>query len=255
MKCKNCNAELYIRNGKFVCNYCGTSFIKEELFPVSTARTDFVIKGGVLLEYRGNQEAVCIPKGVISIGEYAFKNNLKVKKVVFSDTVTRIEKNAFEGCANLREISGYENVTYFANEVFLRAGLESVRIGDNVNCVGKYCFARMPNLKSLYYMPRKNIRLDHTFAFCPSLEVVETDRNYFYPSFKSFHESRKKSDDKRPTYSDAFLWTPYAALKKTQLLSKAKSGICPDCGGRVKKGLFRWKCVSCKIDYKPLKKG
>jgi hypothetical protein len=29
-----------------------------------------------------------------------------------------------------------------------------------------------------------------------------------------------------------------------------KKGICPECGGKIRKGLFHAKCKECKIDYK-----
>jgi len=250
MKCKNCGAELSYNNENYICNFCGSSFLREELLPLTLQNKEFKIVGGVLLAYLGNQSQVVIPSGTMSIGKEAFKNNLAVRKVIFSKTVTQIENNAFEGCANLTEIVDYSNVSKFGDECFRYAGLKHVTIGRNVELLGKGCFSRMPNLEVVSYSPEKILRLKNTFAYCPNLIEVEEDVYNFVPSCHSFLDVRHNPKNKRPTWGDAFVGTPYITIIKDKYLKLYRQGICPECGGKIIKLIFHAKCTSCGIDYK-----
>lgn len=250
MKCNNCGAELIFNNKNFTCKYCGSTFFKEELLPLTLQNKEFKIVGGVLLAYFGNQAQVVIPSGTIAIGKEAFKNNLAVIRVVFSKTVTQIESNAFEGCVNLTEIVDYYNVFKFGDECFKFAGLKQITIGRNVEYLGKGCFSRMPNLEVVYYAPNKILKLNHTFAYCQNLKVVEEEVHNFFPSFHFSLEVKNNPNNKRPTFSDAFVGTPYITKVKERYMSYYTQGICPECGGRINKGLFHAKCNNCGIDYK-----
>ena len=78
MKCKNCGAELVFANGVYSCSFCHSSFLQAELITPNKANVEFVVKGGVLSSYKGNNRVVNIPDGVIAIGPGAFKDNLTI---------------------------------------------------------------------------------------------------------------------------------------------------------------------------------
>lgn len=260
MQCKNCGAVLSQNNGVFVCQYCKTTYLKEELVPIREIKevivskhiipNDFVVKGGVLISYNGNKPEIVIPNGIISIGRNAFKNNVIIRKVTFSGTEKSIEDCAFEGCVNLLEICNYQNIENFGDGCFKYAGLKNIEIGVAVNKLGVNCFAFMPNLEKVNYLPKKNLKLFKTFSNCPKLKFVEMDDYYFFPSFVGFLVLRNNKENKRYTYFDAFYNTPFYNSVKEEIKSLYKQGICPKCGGRIKKRLFHAKCQSCGIDYK-----
>ena len=247
MNCKNCGGVLVDQGNTLVCQFCETTYLKEEFAPQTN---DFVIRGGTLTMYKGNKSLVVIPEGVVSIAENVFKNNLLITKVIFSRTVQVIGKNAFAGCTNLLEIENYQSVSTFDDECFYGAGLQSVEISSNVCELGKQCFANMPNLRTLTYTPNKDLVLHKTFANCKNLVEVNTDKNYFFPSFHSFREVVNNPTNKRYTYSDAFFGSAYIDVIKAELFEKYKKRECPECGGTVKIGLFHAKCQSCGIDLK-----
>lgn len=251
MKCKYCGAELKIKDDKFYCDYCNSSFIKEEYGIESREKkSDFLIKGGVLTLYLGNKNTVVIPDGVISIGNSAFKNNLSIQSVVFSKSVKLIDANAFEGCTNLKKICSYEQISSYGDEAFMNSGLTYISINNNVEYIGKYCFSKMPFLEEITYTPNRNLRLNHAFSYCPNLRDVEMDRHYFFPSMHSFLNLRNNPKNDRPTWHDAFVGTPFIRILYEKYKVLYKKGICPECGGKIKKSFFHAKCKNCKIDYK-----
>ncbi len=232
------------------CNNGETFFKKDEPQSVTIqCNNEFKIVGGVLLKYLGNQSEVSIPEGIIAIGKEAFKNNLSVRKVIFSKTVRQIDSNAFEGCANLIEIENYSNISKYDDECFKYAGLRRVTIGHDVECLGKACFSHMPNLETILYCPGKTLKLKNTFAYCSRLTDLEEDGRNFFPSCRKFIDVRNNPDNKRPTWGDAFVGTPYIGIIQNKYLSLYQKGICPECGGKINKHFFHAKCNKCGIDY------
>ena len=51
---------------------------------------DFVIKNGVLKQYKGSDEVVYVPEGVQVVGKYAFRDVRSIREIHFPDTVTEI---------------------------------------------------------------------------------------------------------------------------------------------------------------------
>ena len=233
------------------CEFCKTKYFKDDILPKSKpASNSFVINGGVLVAYKGNEQIVSIPSSVLAIGENAFLNCISIKEVDFSNSVTEIRKHAFEGCTSLLNIKNYDSVQVFDDECFKGSGLAEVTIGENVRAIGRYAFAYMPNLKKVIYVPKKDLKLNGAFAHCPQLEDVAVDQFYFFPSFHSSLELKNNYGNKRPTYTDAFVGTPFIRIIRDQYIESYKSGICPECGGKISKGLFHAKCKNCGIDFR-----
>lgn len=251
MKCPSCGGQLSFNSNTFHCEYCNSSFLKEELMQKTKINnSNFVVKGGVVIGYHGFDKAIIIPDGVSAIGPNAFINNLNITKVVFSDSVVSIEKGAFQGCSNLLEITNYQNIQYFKDECFQFSGLKEIEINENVLSIGKNAFSDISHLVKVNYHPGKNLSLDKTFARCSNLVEVITDQKYFFPFFCRRIEIRNNSGVDRPTYGDAFSGTKYYQITKQKFNELYKQNICPDCGGHIKKSLLHAKCERCGIDYK-----
>lgn len=252
MKCKSCGGTLSFKDNTYICDYCGSKYRiaeKPKAHLDVLASKAFKIHDGVLLKYMGSQDDVIIPDGILSIGKEAFKNNLIIKSVNFSNTVIEVQDSAFEGCINLKIISNYSSIVYFKNECFKNAGLEEITIGNKVMELGEYCFSNMPNLQKVSIFVGKLLTYKGTFIKCPKLKNVEMNDRYFSPFYFPKDRIKNNLKEKRSTYFDAFKDTPYYYAKKKELVEKYAAGICADCGGKIKKGLLHSKCLNCGIDY------
>ncbi len=69
------------------------------------AASDFIIKNGVLTEYKGSGGDVVIPDTVTGIGELAFEDCTGLKSVTIPDSVTSIDEYVFSGCVKLEKIN------------------------------------------------------------------------------------------------------------------------------------------------------
>ena len=255
MKCKNCGGELRtLEDGVYFCDYCKSRFVRKVVVAKSSTASnngsDFVIIGGVLKSYIGNAPDIIIPEGVVSIGQGAFKDNIAIRSAVFPSTLTTIENNAFENCINLLSVSNYENVLYFKDECFKNSGLKEVSIYPKVRMIGRYAFSYMPNLEIVNYNPELDLKLKGTFLRSPKLKTVNMARPRFFPSLNESTAVRNNSANNRPTWGDAFTGTPYIKDIFAKYMDNYKKGICPECGGALKKGLFHARCEKCGIDYK-----
>ncbi len=247
MKCKNCGAELIlVDRGIYFCEFCKSKYVEK----TDQSNNEFYVVGGVLKSYSGNQSNVIIPNGIVSIGPNAFKNNILINSVTFPSSLTTIENNAFENCINLLEIKNYENVIFFKDECFKNSGLKELTIYPNVHGIGRYAFSYMPNLETVNYRPILDLKLKGAFLKCPKLITVNMNRYCFFPSMQDSVSLFNNASNKRPTWGDAFVGTPYINKILKQYTESYKQGICPECGGKIKKGLFHAKCSKCGIDYK-----
>lgn len=111
---------------------------------------DFVIKNGVLEEYKGSSSVVVIPDSVTSIGEYAFYDCSRLTSIVIPNSVTSIGEYAFEDCSGLTSIIILDSVTSIGDFAFCGcSGLTSVAIPDSVTSIGSYAFENCTNLTSV----------------------------------------------------------------------------------------------------------
>lgn len=99
---------------------------------------DFVIENGVLISYKGSDESVEIPSEVEKIGAGAFKNNRKIKEVVFAcKNLKSIEEDAFYDCTSLEGIKIPEGTVQIAKRAFIGcANMEYIYIPSSVMIIG-----------------------------------------------------------------------------------------------------------------------
>lgn len=94
--------------------------------------------------------SVTIPKGVTTIGDYAFNYCKNLTSIEFSNNITSIGANAFLNCNNLTSIDLPSKLTSIGNSAFyLCEGLTSIKIPETVETIGKDAFGECKNLISI----------------------------------------------------------------------------------------------------------
>ena len=118
--------------------------------------SDFVItKAGKLRSYKGNEETVIVPEGVVEISAAAFGGNITggPMTIKLPESVKKIDFNAFSWCMNLTDINIPEGVTH----------------------IGSGAFDRCESLKSIK-IPGSLQKIENPFSFCKSLwEILVPD--------------------------------------------------------------------------------
>ncbi len=112
--------------------------------------SDFEIKDGVLVEYKGKFGNVVIPKSVTSIGEKAFSGCTSLRRVKIGDSVESIKAGAFKGCESLQSIIIGDSVKGIGYYAFVGCtSLQSITIGDSVKSIGEEAFYGCTSLKQI----------------------------------------------------------------------------------------------------------
>ncbi|MCM1505668.1 MAG: leucine-rich repeat domain-containing protein [Ruminococcus flavefaciens] len=148
-----------------------------DIFPTEYAEEDFDIEDGLLHEYLGDSKEVTIPYGVTKIGNGAFRNNKKIQKVNFSDTVMEIGTQAFAGCDNLVKINLPYNLKTIGTEAFAKcANLVTVNISGNDVIIGSKAFSECRSLEKIDIENVKEI-CSYAFLYCTSLKRLRFTEN------------------------------------------------------------------------------
>ncbi|MBQ1501297.1 MAG: leucine-rich repeat protein [Firmicutes bacterium] len=101
----------------------------------------FVIVGGCLTEYLGDEEEVVVPAGVRVIGCWAFVGRVGISRVILPPGVVRIDAEAFAGCSSLREISLPAGLLAIGWGAFAGcSALADIAIPESVRAIGSGAF-------------------------------------------------------------------------------------------------------------------
>lgn len=148
-------------------------FFMADLKKVKTVEKngEFVIKKGVLLEYKGTKKKITIPKKVKTIGKNAFKNNIHLERVVISKNVKKIGKRAFYACNSLKEVKISGSVKKIEKEAFqFCKKLTKIILGEGIKEIGNHAFADCKELKTVI-LPDSMEKIGRSaFAGCAKLE-------------------------------------------------------------------------------------
>ena len=107
-----------------------------------SASSDFEIKNGVLVKYKGKGGNVVIPSGVTSIGNGAFLECESLTSVTIPNSVKSIGKEAFSCCESLTSVTIPNSVTSIGESAFEACySLESITIPNSVKSIGGNAFS------------------------------------------------------------------------------------------------------------------
>ena len=103
--------------------------------------SDFEIKDGVLVRYRGIGGDVTVPAGVTAIGDRAFYQCSEIASLTIPVGIKSIGRNAFERCYGLTGIDIPGSVEKIGDSAFWGCNrLERVFVGDGTKSIGECAF-------------------------------------------------------------------------------------------------------------------
>ena len=158
-----------------------------------TFSPDFEVENGVLKKYLGDAETVVIPQGITVIGNGAFCECYRLKRVVIPDGVTSIGeplvlsdflslsvKGAFRDCVNLTSVTIPDSVTIIGPDAFSYCSdLTDVTLPAGLTIIDDHAFYRCSSLESIT-VPSKVMRIGRSaFAGCARLSSLTVDKDNF----------------------------------------------------------------------------
>jgi len=236
---------------------------------VRTQDADFIIRGGVLERYNGNDTHVVIPDSVVRIGESAFERCSGIQSVTFPSGVTEISSHAFFLCRCLEKIKLPDTLVEIGYYCFEDcSALKQVTLPETVKTIGNWAFQGCTGLEVINipdHVQRKDRNSYHdlygVFWNCPALrEIIISEEQkenlliYMSPNGDRFIAGSRMFvepvDDETPLYPDVAPWYldferkfDAEKLREVQEMRRAE-GKCQHCGGQLS-GLFTKKCVRC----------
>lgn len=138
---------------------------------------DFFIENKKLIEYTGNTTQVTIPKGVTTIGEYAFANNHNIQKVVMPNSVKTIEKNAFYYCERLTSVKFSTKLKTIGNNAFAYCtNIKKYNLSKSLKTIGNGAFTDNYSLTKITIPAKVKVVKKNTFRWCINLKNVKLNK-------------------------------------------------------------------------------
>ena len=128
-----------------------------------------------------NLSEVSIPKSVIKINKFAFKN-CGLINIVIPEGIERIDNYAFSSCPYLKSVTISEGVKEIGWAAFEKATLETVNIPSSVKRIETYAFNECRELKNVTILEGVN-EIGYSAFAATALETV-----YIPSSVKSIEE-------------------------------------------------------------------
>ena len=141
-----------------ICTRCRYELTSSDLlYELTSDNTGYIVTGLDYSKYDINALTIIIPseyKGlpIVGIKEEAFKNRIKIKKVILSNNITHIGNAAFEGCTRIANIEFPNSVISVGDSAFEGCtSLTSITIPSSVPNIGQYPFYNCTSLTNVYY--------------------------------------------------------------------------------------------------------
>ena len=131
-------------------------------------------------------------KPVTTIAEGAFSYEQEIGIVNIPDSVTTIEKNAFNSCPNITSVSIGKNVTVIGDGAFTYCNsIAEITNLDSVETVGVEAFKGCVRLKSVEFSDSITTISDSAFEVCKALETVTFGQKIEWIGKRAFYECVK----------------------------------------------------------------
>lgn len=137
---------------------------------------DFVIRKGVLRRYAGTDIHPIVPKGVVSVGSFAFQDCPYLASVVLPEGVTKISKRAFEDCRELTGVTLPDSVTFIGYYAFAKCyKLTDIQLPKGLTYLGAASFWNCKKLTHITIPASVTSVESNVFAECINMTHVTVE--------------------------------------------------------------------------------
>ena len=138
----------------------------------SEEKEDFIIEGGILTAYYGEETNVIIPSSVTAIGDFAF-GCAEITSVTIPGSVSKIGTGAFQSCTNLSSVTISGSVSSIGDLAFNGcSSLSRISVPNSVTSMGEQVFAGCTSLSNANIPSGINSIPFGTFNGCTNLSSV-----------------------------------------------------------------------------------
>ena len=156
--------------------------------------SDFEIKDGVLIKYRGKDRNIIIPNGVTIIGNGELPivdGRRKIISIVCPDSVITISRRAMMWQDSLKTVEFGNSLREIGEDAFLDCGMSSIIIPDSVKKIGKNAFEYCRELTTVK-LPKSLRKIDIGFAF---MNTPFAESKNIIPDDELFKKGAKEAFD------------------------------------------------------------
>ncbi len=209
-KCTNCGGTLQVDAAKeaAVCPFCGSAFIVEKAVQNYNivnnihadvvniyAEKDFVIRSGILTQYKGESVDVVIPDNVLEIGANVFANNKYLSSVTLPASLRKIGSKAFYHCDSLTHIALPAGLRSIGNFAFSSCNaLTVLTLPSSVQEVGDGAFCNCTHLAEVTLEEGASVIGMFAFYNCSALHKVTLPKTLKDISCAAFCNCPKLTD-------------------------------------------------------------
>jgi hypothetical protein len=125
-----------------------------------------------------NVTNVVISDGITTIERFAFKDNLKLEKVVLPSDLKKIGQSAFRNCSSLQKIEIPDTVTSVEGGTFAGcSSLVTAILSENISEITSYLFNGCTSLESIEIPEKVTLINSNAFENCTSLTKITIPKN------------------------------------------------------------------------------
>ena len=139
-----------------ICTKCGYELTSSDLlYELTSDNTGYLVTGLDYSKYDFNALTIIIPSEynglpIVGINDSAFKNRIKIKKIILSNNIIHIGNAAFEGCTRIANIELPNSVISIGSSAFTGCTeLTSIVIPNSVTSIGESVFKGCTGLTSI----------------------------------------------------------------------------------------------------------
>ncbi len=148
------------------------------LVPSSNEEENFLVKDHVLVKYYGRALHPQLPKGITSIGNYAFYENSHIRSVTIPEGVNTINSHAFAYCNNLKNVFLPKSLFRIGERAFLCTGISSIVIPNRVYGIATRAFGSCSHLTEITIPDSVSTVSADAFEYCRKIKTINASPDW-----------------------------------------------------------------------------